>query len=74
LILKQGEFDPETIEKNEDYEKFGAFYWPLIVAIYLGWSFWTGDWGFTWIVWPVAGMVFVAIAGLIRMIRPSDKR
>lgn len=74
LILKQGEFDPETIEKNEDYEKFGAFYWPLIVAIYLGWSFWTGDWGFTWIVWPVAGMVFVAIAGLIRMFKPSEKK
>lgn len=74
LILKQGEFDPETIEKNEDYEKFGAFYWPLIVAIYLGWSFWTGDWGFTWIVWPVAGMVFVAITGLIRMFKPSEKK
>ncbi len=73
-VLKQGEFAPEIMERNEEVEKLGGFYWPLIVAIYLGWSFWTNDWNITWIVWPVAGLVFAALTGLGRMIRSKDKR
>lgn len=73
MILKQGEFAPEKIEENEEAEKLGAFYWPLVVAIYLGWSFWTYDWHITWIVWPVAGLVFAALTGLVQMFKPKEK-
>jgi len=40
-----------------------AAYWPLVTAIYLGWSFLGDAWDISWVVWPVAGCVFAAIAG-----------
>lgn len=41
----------------------GAFYWPLVVAVFLGWSFIGHAWGISWIVWPIAAVLFGAIAG-----------
>lgn len=39
-----------------------AAYWLVIVAIYLAWSFGTGSWDRSWIIFPVAGVAFAAIA------------
>ena len=46
----------------------GSIYWPLMAAAYLLWSFRSGDWGFTWILWPAAGLVFAAISALCRLL------
>lgn len=40
----------------------GAFYWPLVFVIYLTWSFTEGSWAISWIVWPIGGVLFGAIA------------
>ncbi|MCL2638486.1 MAG: permease prefix domain 1-containing protein [Oscillospiraceae bacterium] len=42
-----------------------AFFWPLVVAAYLLWSFVSGDWHITWVVWPICGLIFGAFAGAI---------
>ncbi|MRG61439.1 hypothetical protein GE115_16400 [Agromyces sp. CFH 90414] len=39
-----------------------AFYWPLVVAIFLAWSFLGSAWGISWIIWPIAGVLFGALA------------
>lgn len=39
-----------------------SFYWPLLTAIYLAWSFIGNDWGTSWIIWPVGAILFGAIA------------
>ena len=39
-----------------------AFYWPLLAAIYLAWSFIGNAWGISWIIWPIGGVLFGAIA------------
>jgi hypothetical protein len=39
-----------------------AFYWPLVTAIFLAWSFIGSAWGTSWIIWPVAAVLFGAIA------------
>lgn len=67
-LLKKAEYAPENRTSNNRMEKIGAFYWPLITAIYVGWSLWTMDWGRTWIIWPVAAIVFGAIYGLVTML------
>lgn len=66
-LLQEGEY---TIEEKHLKKKTGAFsgaYWCLMVAIYLGWSFWTNNWKFTWIIWPVAGVLYAAVLGLVKM-------
>lgn len=67
-LLQEGEY---TIEEKHLKKKTDAFlgaYWRLIVAMYLGWSFWTNNWEFTWIIWPVAGVLYAAVPGFVKMI------
>lgn len=66
LLMQEGEFTEEEKERNERAEKFGAIYWPCVTAVYLAWSFITFNWGFTWIVWPVAAVAFGGISAALR--------
>ncbi|WP_415967970.1 permease prefix domain 1-containing protein [Emergencia timonensis] len=63
VLLQKGDYTVER-KKNKLIDKVAAIYWPLIVAIYLAYSFLTEDWGRSWIIWPVAGVLFGAIAGI----------
>lgn len=42
-----------------------AGYWPLTLLIYLVWSFALDAWEASWVVWPVAGVLFGGIATVI---------
>ena len=64
-LMLEGEYKPETKEENRKIEKFGSAYWPIVVAVYLGWSLLTHDWQITWIVWPVAALVFAGISATL---------
>ena len=46
-----------------------GIYWTLVTAGYLAWSFWSGEWNRTWIIWPVAGVLFGAVSGIAAMFR-----
>ncbi|MDO4324297.1 MAG: helix-turn-helix transcriptional regulator [Lachnospiraceae bacterium] len=66
LLLMEGSFDPEELAKNSRVKKFSRFYWPIVSAVYLGWSLPTRQWRITWIVWPIAGLVYAAVAALLK--------
>jgi hypothetical protein len=54
-----------------------AIYWPLLVVIYLAWSFIGDAWGQSWLVWPIGGVLFGAIAagsGAIERYRDAKQR
>lgn len=72
LLVGEGDYSPEKKHTTKRIEKVAGIYWPLITAIYLGWSFWTMDWGSTWIVWPVAGVLFAAILGIVGLFAPDN--
>ncbi len=63
-LLQIEDYTPENKRKNKRGERIGSIYWPIIVAIYLGYSFITDDWGRSWIVWPVAGVLYAAVAAI----------
>ena len=67
-LLQEGEFSREEKRLKGKMDAFSGAYWCLATAIYLGWSFWTMRWDFTWILWPVAGVLFAAISGIVRAI------
>jgi transcriptional regulator with XRE-family HTH domain len=73
FIIGEGDYAPHKIKENKRIEKFGSFYWPLVVAVYLGWSLWTMAWGTTWIVWPVASLLFVALIGFLGLFEKEDE-
>jgi hypothetical protein len=64
-LLLEGEFEPGLKEANKKKNIFGGVYWPIVTAAYLGWSFITNDWGITWVVWPVAALVFAGIVSAL---------
>lgn len=67
-ILKDFTSKPEKSRRIKRAEKFAAFYWPLLTAIYLGWSLWTMNWGVTWIIWPVGAVLFASLIGLMELL------
>jgi len=67
-ILNDSCIKTEKSRRTKRAEKLAAFYWPLLTAIYLGWSLWTMDWGVTWIVWPVGAVLFAALVGLMELL------
>ena len=66
-LLQEGEYTIEEKHLKKKTNSFSGAYWCLIVAIYLGWSFWTNNWKMTWIIWPVAGVLYVAVLGMLKM-------
>ena len=64
ILLKKGDYTEEARNRSKKAELIGGFYWPIIVIIYLYWSFTTGNWHYTWIIWPLAGLLFAAVTGL----------
>lgn len=66
-LLQEGEYTKEEKHLKKKTDAFSGAYWCLIVAIYLGWSFWTNNWKFTWIIWPVAGVLYATVLGMVKM-------
>lgn len=66
-LLQEGEYTKEEKHLKKKTDSFSGAYWCLMVAIYLGWSFWTNNWKFTWIIWPVAGALYAAMLGMVKM-------
>lgn len=64
--------DTEKSKRAKRAEKLAAFYWPLLTAIFLGWSLWTMNWGVTWIVWPVGAVLFAALLGLMELFEKEE--
>ena len=70
-LLQRGDYSPENRKSSTLVEAIASLYWPLAVVIYLGWSFITGDWHITWVVWPIAGILFGGIAAFIPEFKKS---
>ena len=72
-ILKEGEFSPQEKRRNQMKERVSTVYWLSATAVYLGWSFWTNDWGNTWIVWPLAGVLFAVVMCICNLLIDREK-
>ena len=73
-LLKEGEYTLQEKRKSRIKEKIAAMYWLTATAIFLGWSVRTNSWGTTWIVWPVAGVLFGVVMVLCNLIIESKDR
>jgi hypothetical protein len=61
-LLNEGDYSKQHKAGNSFAEKLSGPYWMLVAAIYLTWSFISNSWGITWIVFPIAGILFGLIA------------
>ncbi len=70
-LLQSGEYNPNRKRNLERNELIGGIYWGTITAAYLAISFISGMWGFTWIIWPVAGTFFGVIVCIVHFIEKN---
>lgn len=64
ILLQEGDYtEAKKLEKKKT-ERVPAIYWCIVTAVYLGISFFTQDWGRTWIIWPCAAVLFGAVWGI----------
>lgn len=63
VLLQQGDYSVKN-KSNKTFQTISKVYWCVIVAVYLGYSFITDDWSMSWIIWPVAGVLFGAIKAI----------
>jgi len=66
-LLQEGDYSPEMKRGEKKVEMIAGIYWCLVTAIFLAWSFLGNAWGISWVVWPVAGVLFGAIACAVRV-------
>ena len=63
-LLEEGDYS----RLNKKAGRYDGVYWAIATAVYLGWSFVTSRWEYTWIVWPVAGVLFAAYREIMKAI------
>ena len=71
--IRQGGFD-KLLEEG-DYTRlskkagrYDGIYWAIALAVYLGWSFINNGWQYTWIVWPIAGVLHAAYKEIMKAV------
>jgi len=72
ILLNTGDYTKSRRKGNEIMERFGGFYWTLVTIGYLAWSFTSFNWGFTWIVWPIAGMLYGLISAILGAVKQKN--
>lgn len=63
-LLEEGDYT----RLNKKAGKYDGIYWAVVTAVYLGWSFATSRWEHSWIVWPVAGVLFAAYREVMKAV------
>ncbi|MBR7088768.1 MAG: helix-turn-helix transcriptional regulator [Mogibacterium sp.] len=63
-LLEEGDYT----RLNKKAGKYEGIYWAIALVIYLGWSFVTMRWEMTWVVWPIAGVLFAAYREIMKAI------
>lgn len=79
--IRRGALDRLTVESAASDTKQSSLiglvagpYWMLALLVFLAWSFISGDWHQTWIVWPIAGVLFGFIAATLGAVESHRDR
>lgn len=60
VLLQQEDYSVKK-KSNKTHQVVSSVYWSVIVAVYLGYSFITHNWAISWVIWPVAGVLYGGI-------------
>ena len=71
-LLQREDYSPSAKKAQKNVEKIAAVYWSLVTAGFLGWSFITNDWGRSWIIWPVAAVLFIPVQSILKLFANKD--
>lgn len=73
-LLQQGDYNRAGKKASNILEPIAGVYWVLVTAIYLIGSFTSNSWHLSWIIWPVAGLIFGAISIIVTALTATNNR
>ncbi|MGN0360914.1 MAG: XRE family transcriptional regulator, partial [Hominisplanchenecus sp.] len=65
-ILQVGDYTLENKKLNKKTGWFSGVYWCTVTAVYLLISFVFDNWSISWVIWPVAGVLFAAVVQVVK--------
>lgn len=65
-LLQENEYTKREKQKSRNLDAVSSIYWCVVTAGYLAWSFITDGWDKTWIVWPVAGVLYAVVEAIAK--------
>lgn len=67
-LLEEGDYSKERKSNRRKFGGIATAYWLIATAIYLAISFITNLWDYTWIVWPVAGVLYPVFIFIVKTV------
>ena len=71
MLLQEGDYTVERKAESKKNEHIAQIYWGSAITLYLGISFITNAWNRTWIVWPIAGVLYGVVIAVARALRKT---
>ena len=63
-LLQEGEYSKRKKKEKIASSKVNTIYWSVVTAGYLAYSFISSQWHFSWIIWPVAAVLYPAVISI----------
>jgi len=72
VLLQIENYTKEKKKEDKIINAIAGIYWPFVTAGYLLWSFLGEAWHISWLIWPIAGVLFGGVSGIIHSTSKSD--
>ena len=66
ILLKEKEFSKESKKADKVIGAIACAYWMVITAAFLAMGFLADAWAKSWVIWPIAGVLFAGIMAIAR--------
>lgn len=66
-LLQEGDYTVENKKIFPLTSNISSIYWGVALAIYLAWSLYTMNWQITWVLWPVAGVLYAVVINITKI-------
>lgn len=67
-LLEEGDYTRARKASPIPADAISTAYWLLVVAVFLCYSFTTNNWEMSWIIWPVAGVLYAALSLILNSV------
>lgn len=72
-LLQEGEYSVDEKRKSPIVSMVSTVYWLVVTAIFLCLSFFTQEWEYTGLIWPIAGVLYAAVIAIVKYMDKSNK-
>ena len=73
-LLEEGDSSRENKQTENLTGPWASGYWLVVTAGYLTWSFLADNWNRSWIVWPIAGVLFPVYHLVVKQIMEKKEK